>query len=164
MEPIPVQCNMSGFGGPACTLWSAYDPQTGAVLARKITEYEATRRENCLVVGVDLRTDLDAHFTMEMLGEAIDAYESMVSLVQLHADAMRAKPDGAYETDGFDERGPKRRISGEMSNAKAAMLATCWGLAKQDNTMAAASMMQTIADFHRSTGGGFSDPYRAFTV
>lgn len=163
MNPIPVQCNISGFSGPPCTLLSVYDPATGALLAHKIEAYNTARIDGCLVVGTDLRTDLDAHFTAEMLGEAITAFEAVSARLTYGTDAMRAKPDGAYETDGYDENGPKRRIADGISNAKIAVLATCWGIAKQDNTIAAARFMEQVSSINRSGFDGF-DPYMAFTI
>lgn len=168
MEPIAVQTSVSGFSGKPCTLLSLYDPATGVMRASKLVAYETERRPNALVIGTDLRMDLDAHFTAELLGEAINAYEAMAGRIDYAPDAQRAKPDGQYQTDGFDERGPKRRIEDGLSNDKVAMLATCWGLQKQDSTLAALDCIDQFTHFNR--GGSFDDvrhadvSYVAFTV
>ena len=141
---IPIQASISGYGGQPCTLLSMYDSETGQLLAYKIVPFEQTRRPRALMVAVTARIPHDTLFTTEDLGQGITAFERMRDRIEFKPEAMRADPSGQIEIDGYTESGVQRRINGELTNEKVAMLATCFAAVGQETTNAALDMMDAI--------------------
>lgn len=145
MQPLKFQASISGFGMKPATVLGIYHPAKGTMLVHSAVEYEAERREGCLFITNSVRIGGDAVFSQEFLGAAIDAYEAVLNAgIEFNAAARQADPGGSIVTDGYDETGPKRRISDGISNAKVATLAACWAMQKQQATNDALDMMDAL--------------------
>lgn len=148
----PVQACISGYGGIACTLLSLYDPETGLLLVNLITPFEARRQTGCLTVTtVSRMDDYDALFTSDHIGEAIEAYESLLGGISYSVGASRANPSASLQVQGYDQSGVKRAIDEGITNEKVALLATCWAISSQDATTSAIHMADEI---HQLLDGG----------
>lgn len=157
VEPVPVQVNMQGFNGKPCSLLGVFEPETGVFLAHKITPMATGRIAGCFVIGTGYKEDCDCVFTASLLGDAIKAYDDMRSLIEYTDAAKRCNPDSAVQTVSYEANGAKKEISETLSNEKAAMLAACWALGKQNATNAALSALDYMRDNGGwATGGGWN--------
>lgn len=151
---IAVQANIRGFAGQTCSLLSMYDTEAGLLLVSQIEKFTPERRTpDILVVAMDAMVAYDTLFTPAEMGDAIQAFEAMGgketqgSRIKYTEDAKRANPASAIETDGYDERGPKRRIAEGIQNEKVAVLATCWAIRQQNSTVAALGACDMLTAF-----------------
>ena len=139
-----LQATIGGFSGRPQSVFAALDDATGILVVAAISEARP-RREGCIVIHSDSRADRDGVFDPEEhLKDAIRAYYALredvaedgkSAKLRFSERAMFADPAGIIETDGFDARGPKYRVSPEARNAQVATLALC-RFARLQQTMA----------------------------
>lgn len=132
---IPIQASISGYGGKAATLYSAYAEDTGVLVISREVTFNRNRHKSCLVITNEPDIERDALFSNEDIAEAIVAYYALLSGVAnddksnrlvIGDQAQRANPDSVLEKDGADTRGPKYRVSDGITCLQMAALATCW--------------------------------------
>jgi hypothetical protein len=130
---IQIQATIVGYGDLPATLFSSYDDEREVLAIAVEAEYREERREGAIVVANDERLDRDSLFSDEHLREAIAAYFAMQkgvargeagSRLIFRDRAQRAVP--SVENDGYDESGPKWRVSPNIANVQVAALATAW--------------------------------------
>ena len=125
-----IQCNIEGYNGTPCSLFSAYDSETGALQVAVEAALLEEPRKGCVLVSNRKEAERDCHFTAEQLSEAIDAYFSLApasgqfAKIEFADRAARAVP--SVENDGYTSSGPKYRVSPDITNAQVATLATAW--------------------------------------
>lgn len=131
---IQVQATISGYGGKACTLFSAYDSDTQVLVVGAEAEYRRDRREGCIVLTNENDIQRESLFTDDDLLPAIVAFYALKSgfasdgkttRIAFAERAKRASPESAIEKDGIDASGPKFRIAEGVSCGQIAALATC---------------------------------------
>ena len=153
MTMIQIQATFSGYGGKACSLFSAYDPASRVLAVIKEADYRVERREGCIVLTNIPDIARDALFTEASLMGAIQAFYTLKSGVAkdgrssrlVFADhASRANPDQCIDRDGIDATGPKYRISDTMTCAQVACLATCLHATRADTVERAVSMADQL--------------------
>lgn len=130
---IPMQANISGYGGRAATVFAALDEEAGILVIAATTD-EQPRREGCLLIATDTRQERDALFQFSDLLAAITAYHTLLggkaedgisAALTFSEKARRADPGSAIEVDGIDVSGPIYRVAPEASNAQIGTLALC---------------------------------------
>lgn len=149
-ERIWMKACITGFSAQPCTLIAAYDSESSILAFTSLKDtIDATRKSGMLIVtNMSRMADYDSLFTAELFGEAIEAYHGLQSCCHYGAEeTKRANPDGVIETDGYDENGPKIKISESISNQKVAALAICWLVAGQNATIAAQDIGDEITRF-----------------
>lgn len=135
----PIQANISGFHGNACTLFSMFDDETGILtIFEEGEDYWRKRRAKCYVVTNDPSAEeRDLLFKMDDFKRAVtNYYELQRGLAQDRVSpalkyglkAQRASPSSSIESDGFDEAGPRYRFAAEIANIHMATLATCFAV------------------------------------
>jgi hypothetical protein len=129
---VPIQASITGYLGAACTLFSAFDHDTQALVFSTMVDLRTERRTGCFMLTNVYKIDRDGWFEETQLAEAIAAYARLAREGRVHFSekAQRANPASVIEHDGMDERGMKYRVADEVSNAHVAVLATCLYVAK----------------------------------
>lgn len=131
---IQIQATISGYGGKACSLFSAYDPDTKVLVVGAEVDYRRDRRDGCFVITNETDISRDSLFTDEDLRASIAAFYLLKSgfaadgktvRVAFAERAKRASPESVIEKDGLDESGPKFRIAEGVTCGQIAALATC---------------------------------------
>lgn len=130
---IQIQATVSGFGGGATTLFSAYDPAARLLVIAKDAGYREERRPGCVVLTNIDGIPRDSMFDVSEFRGAVEAYYALKQGVSktggprlvFDSGVSRTNPDSAVERDGVDERGPKYRIADTITCAQVAVLATC---------------------------------------
>jgi len=129
-----IQATFTGYGGKACTLFSAYDSDAKMLIVGAEAAYRTDRRDGCIVLTNDSGLSRDSLFTDEDLKDAISAFfalksgiaaDGKSSRIAFGARASRANPEQSIEKDGIDASGPRFRISEGVTCAQVAALATC---------------------------------------
>jgi len=132
---IPIQTTIVGYTGKACTLFSAYDPETHVLAITVDYGYLAKRRDACMVITNDPKIDRDMLFTEDDLQQAITDFFFMQGGVASDGKSPRltfgdrsprANPAQSIEKDGINANGQRYRIADGISNSQVATLATCW--------------------------------------
>jgi len=158
---VPIQASISGYLNAPCTLFSAFDHDSGSLIFSALTDLRKERRKGCFFLTNIHKIDRDGWFDEPDLPEAIRAYARLGREGRVHFSekAQRASPVSVVESDGMDERGMKYRIANEVSNAHVAVLATCLYVAKTlgkpEAVMDAANdFMQAMLEGRSYTVGG----------
>lgn len=130
---IQIQATITGYGGRACSLFSAYDQDTRVLIIGAETEYRAVRRDGCIVLTNDPDIARDGLFEDHDLKPAIEAFYAFKSgfasdgkspRMAFSERAVRANPEQIIEKDGLDAAGPRYRISDGATCGQMAALAT----------------------------------------
>ena len=131
---IQIQATFKGYGGKACSLFSAYDPDKKVLIVSAEAEYRAERRAGCVVLTNDLEISREMLFTNADLMPAIAAYFNLKGSTSADGTnprmhfaerAKRASPESCIEKDGLDANGPRFRIAEGVTCGQVAALATC---------------------------------------
>ena len=131
---IDIQATIKGYGGKACSLFSAYDEDKKVLVLSVEADYRTERRAGCIVLTNDLEISREVLFKDEDLMSAISAFYNLRSSVaadgrspRMHfaERAKRASPESAIEKDGLDASGPRYRIAEGVTCGQIAVLATC---------------------------------------
>jgi hypothetical protein len=131
-----IQSTFTGYQGKPCSIFSAYDAESGILVVSAETDFRRKRRKGCAVITNDAQLqERDSLFTDGDISEAIGVYyalrggraadDSSARLVFKDA-VQRHDPSGAIERDGITESGPKYRILDAISCGQMAVLASCW--------------------------------------
>lgn len=132
---IKIQAIFTGYGGRACSLFSAYDADKKILVFGVEGEYSTSRRKDCVVITNDSDIDNDSLFKPAQFKDAINAYftlkngiaaDGISKRLAFSERAARANPDQAIEKDGVDANGTVFRISEGITNGHVAALATCY--------------------------------------
>lgn len=130
---LQIQATIIGYGGRACSLFSAYDPDSRVLIIGAEADYRAARRDGCIVLTNDPDIDRDALFKEDDLRPAIEAFYAFKAgvaadgkspRVAFSERAVRANPEQIIEKDGMDSSGSKYRISEGATCGQMAALAT----------------------------------------
>lgn len=153
---IPIQATISGYGGKAATLYSAYAEDTGILVVSRESEFRRFRHRDCLLITNETSLERDSLFSTEDIADAIVAYYALLSGIAtddksprlvISDMAQRANPDPVIEKDGADTRGPKYRVSDGITCLQMAALATCWYAYRKAGAAGRVfEMMDTIYD------------------
>lgn len=131
---IQIQATIKGFGGKACTLFSAYDELKKVLVLSVEGDYRTERRAGCMVLTNDPEISRNSLFADTDLMPAIAAFFALESSSasdgksprMVFADrAKRCNPQSAIERDGLDASGPCYRVSEGVTCGQIAALATC---------------------------------------
>lgn len=131
---IQIQATITGYSGQACTLFSAYDPESRVLVVGAETNYRTERREGCAVItnipdlprdmlvgDVNLLPSIRAFYDLKT-GIAADGRSTRLVFSDR---AVRANPDAVIECDGIDASGPKYRVADGVTCGQIAALSTC---------------------------------------
>ena len=153
---IQIQATFTGYGGQACSLFSAYDPAARVLVVGVEADYRAQRRDGCIVLTNTADLARDGWFSDGDMAKAIAAFYSLKAGVAadgkstrlVFADrAVRANPEQSIERDGFNENGPKYRIADGITCGQVAALATCLHATRSeaiDRTVDLAKTLHTL--------------------
>lgn len=131
---IQIQATFKGYGGKACSLFSAYDDDKKVLVFSVESGYHTERRNGCIVLTNDLEVSREVLFKDVDLIPAIAAFYTLKSSLatdgaspRMHfaERAKRASPESAIEKDGLDSNGPRFRIAEGVTCGQIAALATC---------------------------------------
>lgn len=157
---IDIQATIKGYGGKACTLFSAYDQEKKILVLSVEADYRTERRAGCMVLTNDTEVSRDVLFKVDDLMCAISAFYSLKSSVaadgrspRMHfaERAKRASPESSIEKDGLDASGPRYRIAEGVTCGQIAVLATCLYVQKSD---AISRAVETADSFRVLARGG----------
>ena len=155
---IAIQATFTGYGGSACTLFSAFDPDAKILVIGAETAYRAERREGAIVLTNDPEISRDMLFGNDRLREAIEAYFALKSGVSADGKspriafserAARTNPAQAIEQDGIDTNGPRFRVSDGVTCGQIAALATCLHASKSNTIDRSVRMAEQFRGFAR---------------
>lgn len=157
---IQIQATFIGYGGSACSLFSALDPDTDMLVIGAQAEYRTQRRNGCIVLTNNPEIPRDSLFTEDDIKSAIAAFyalkagvakDNKSSRLVFSDRAARANPEQSIEKDGIDESGQKFRISESVTCSQIAALATCLYAMRAGTVERAVQMME---DFSVLSAGG----------
>lgn len=129
-----IQATFVGYGGNPRTIFSAYDENADVLAIAVDVEYQRERRDGCIVLSNDKSIQWDDWFGPDEMQAGIHAFFEMKngmaadarsSRITFSDRAIRANPEQSIERDGFDETGPRYRVSDGVTCAQVAVLATC---------------------------------------
>lgn len=131
---IQIQATFIGYGGRACSLFSAVDEDSNVLVVSAEVDYRTVRRDGCIVITNNPDIPRDSLFSDSDIKDAISAFYSLKT--GLAADnrsprlvfserAARSNPEQSIEKDGVDYNGPRFRISEGVTCGQIAALATC---------------------------------------
>lgn len=129
-----IQATFAGYGGRACTLFSALYKDTNILVIGAEAEYRTERRDGCVVLTNDPDIPRDSLFEDLELKQAISAFYSLKSGIAVDGKssrlvisdrAARANPESSIEKDGIDNSGPVFRVADGVTCSQIATLATC---------------------------------------
>ncbi|PTQ86871.1 hypothetical protein [Nitrosomonas ureae] len=131
---IQIQATFAGYGGRACTLFSAMDTETNILVVAAEADYRTERRAGCVVLTNDPDIPRDSLFEDLDLKPAISAFYTLKSGIAADGKssrlvisdrAARSNPEPSIEKDGIDNSGPVFRIADGVTCGQIAALATC---------------------------------------
>lgn len=155
---IKIQASISGYGGSAATVFSAYDETAGILAVSVESVYRQDRVSDCMVIANSSGVPCDSHFHEKDLPAAIDAYYAMRNGVSTDGlstrlsfgdRAVRTNPDSAIEFDAMNESGKKFRVNSSITNAQMAVLATCLYAVRAGEIQDTVVMTETMLDILR---------------
>lgn len=150
---IQIQATITGYGGRACSLFSAFDTDAKVLIVGAEAEYRTQRRDNCIVLTNDPEIQRDSLFSDADLRNAISAFFSMKSGVAADGKssriafserAARANPEQSIEKDGIDAGGPRFRIAEGVTCGQIAALATCLHALRADTVERTVKMAESF--------------------
>ncbi|GAB4059212.1 hypothetical protein [Uliginosibacterium sediminicola] len=153
---IAIQATISGFGGEPGTVFSGYDQDSKILVVSKAVGYKKDRFRSCLVITNNKDLDNESLFGVEQFNDAIKAFyalrggvasDSRSRRLSFDNDASRANPENAIEQDGLDANGPRYRISPDLTNIQAAVLATCLYAVNADSISDVVEMAEMFRQF-----------------
>ena len=71
---IKIQATFIGYGGRACTLFSAIDPDSNVLVVSVESDYRADRMDGCIVITNNPEIPYDRLFTDDDIKAAISAF------------------------------------------------------------------------------------------
>ncbi len=157
---IKIQATFTGYGGQACSLFSAYDPDKRVLAVSIEAPYRAEREDGCAVLTNVPDITRDRLFSDADLLPAIVAYYSLKNGIAIDGKAPRltfgdranrANPGPAIEQDGIEISGPKYRVNTSVTCAQMAALATCLYAVRSDTVERTVQMAEAFR--HLSAGG-----------
>ena len=131
---IKIQATFIGYGGRACTLFSAIDPDSNVLVVSVESEYRPDRKDGCIVITNNTDIAHDNLFTDKDIKDSISAFfafktgfanDNKSQGLVLYERAARSNPEQSIEKDGMDQSGPRYRISEGVTCGQIAALATC---------------------------------------
>ena len=131
---IKIQATFLGYGGRACTLFSAIDPDSNVLVVSVESDYRADRMDGCIVITNNPEIPYDSLFTDEDIKSSIAAFfafktgfanDNASPRLVFSERAARSNPEQSIEKDGMDASGPRFRISEGVTCGQIAALATC---------------------------------------
>lgn len=155
---IQIQATFIGYGGRACSLFSAIDEDSRILVVSAEAEYRTERRSGCVVLTNDPDIPRDSFFSDENMKKAISAFYSLKTGVAADGKssrlvfserAFRANPEQSIEKDGIDYNGPRYRISEGVSCGQIAALATCLYATQSDTVEQTVKMASMFASLSR---------------
>lgn len=132
---IAIQTNIAGYEGKPCSLFSSYEQDTHILTVVAESAYNKQRRDGCILISNDKKSDYDSLFSEAQFARAIDDFFTLLngvaadgrsSRILFHEKITRANPKTAIEKDGYSENGQKFRIDDKITNLQMAVLATCY--------------------------------------
>lgn len=129
-----IQATFVGYGGKPRTIFSAYDEDADVLVIGAEADYRRERRDGCIVLSNDKSIQWDDWFGPDEMQAGINAFFELKHGLAADAKsprivfsdrAIRANPEQSIERDGFDETGPRYRVSDGVTCAQVAVLATC---------------------------------------
>lgn len=150
---IQIQATITGYGGRACSLFSAFDTDAKVLIVGAEAEYRAQRRENCIVLTNDPEIQRDSLFSDADLRNAIAAFFSLKSGVAADGKssriafserAARSNPEQSIEKDGIDAGGPRFRVAEGVTCGQIAALATCLHALRADTVERTVKMAESF--------------------
>lgn len=150
---IQIQATITGYGGRACSLFSAFDTDAKVLIVGAEAEYRAQRRENCIVLTNDPEIQRDSLFSDADLRNAISAFFSLKSgiaadgkssRIAFSERAARANPEQSIEKDGIDAGGQRFRVAEGVTCGQIAALATCLHALRADTVERTVKMAEAF--------------------
>ena len=155
---IKIQASISGYGGSAATVFSAYDETAGILAVSVEPAYRQDRVSDCMVIANSSAVSCDKLFTEKELPAAIDAYFAMRNGISTDGQstrlsfgerAVRTNPDSAIEFDAMNESGKKFRVNASITNAQMAVLASCFYAMRAGEIEDMVQMTETMLEILR---------------
>lgn len=131
---IKIQVNIQGFSGSPCSLFGGFDEAKGILAISVISAKLLPRKDGCILITNDRKSDHDSYFDNSNIQAAINSYykikgklttDGRGSCLVFGQKAMQASPNSVIEQDGIDGNGMRYRIQPNTSNAQIAALAMC---------------------------------------
>lgn len=144
---VKIRVNVSGYAGPAVSLFCAFDPATDVLLVARSADYEGGDRDGFLKVTTSASDSAhDLLVQPDQTKEAIEAYFDLqtMGLLTLGDAAQRFNPASKIERDGLDESGPKYRVAPDITSGQVAVLIASM-VARQQRAHAVAA--EAFAEF-----------------
>lgn len=151
-----IQATITGYGGRACTLFSALNSDTKVLIFGAEADFKPDRRAGCIVLTNDPAIQRDSLFQESDLKAAITAFFALKSgyaadnkspRMAFSERAARANPEQSIEKDGMDSTGPRYRIADGVSCSQMAALVTCLYASRADTVSVAVKMAHTFRHF-----------------
>lgn len=151
---IKIQATFIGYGGKACSLFSAIDEDSKILVISAEADYRTERRDGCIVLTNDRDITRDSLFCDEHIKDAISAFYSLKAGIAVDGvsprlvfseRAARANPEASIEKDGIDPTGPRYRIAESVSCGQMAVLATCLYAIKADTVKRTIQMFDDLS-------------------
>lgn len=147
---MKIMASVSGFTGSPVTLLALLDDDTGVLAISKPVKYREDRiaPDFAFVTNMPL-DDCDFRFTDDLMRDAIRSYFALSAqgVVTISNEAQRYQPDNRIERDSIDERGPKYRVSPDLDNGQAAVLALVAFTEHQRNVGAAIAAADELDEY-----------------
>lgn len=151
---IQIQATFIGYGGRACSLFSAIDEDSNVLVVSAEVEYRTTRRDGCIVITNNHDIPHDSFFSDSDIKDAISAFyllktglatDNNSPRLVFSERAARSNPEQSIEKDGIDYNGPRFRISEGVTCGQIAALATCLHASRANTIRDTLNMADTLA-------------------
>ncbi len=157
-ETLKIQANIQGFSkDKGITIFGALSLDTGVAVVAKEATFTNTAHDGFYVIssakGQERR---DLLFTVEELQQAIAAYIELDARgVLVIGDALaRYNPQSKYDHDGFDEKGPKYRLSPDINSGHIAVMAIAMVAKRMVEAKPVAAGIDDVMDMYEAVGMG----------
>lgn len=150
---LQIQANISGYFGKPASVFAGFDEETGILVVAKLSD-QIPRRDSCILISSDGRSDRDSLFSNADLEGSITDYfkikgriasDGVSGCLRITDGAMRSDPVSAIEKDGIDASGPRYRVASEASNYQIGVLAICRYVSKIGAISDSISMADKLA-------------------
>lgn len=143
--------SIAGYSGPAITLVCAYDQRDDVlIVAQEEKNLVEERREGFgMVTNLNLSA-IDLRFDDSRVRDSIGDYYRRRSqdTIDLMDKLARHSPENAVTNDGYDDHGPRYRISADITNGQIAVFAACCFAGAQSPIGSAIEMMDEMAELY----------------
>lgn len=150
---VKFQVSIAGYNGPATTLHGVIVVADNVLVLASEHPLEEARRDGFgMITNIDLAS-VDYRFTDQLMREAIISYfvRQSQQTLDIVDKLARHAPGNSITNDGYDERGPRYRISPDITNGQIAVLAACAFADVQSPVAKAISMMDDITALYNLT-------------